>query len=68
MTFRPDQIGDHGQRWEIRYRIAGEMEHRVVGWAGDLFGAKAMAEAWRQHPDGEMTWIVDRNKTAPPPP
>lgn len=63
MTLRPDQIGDRGQRYEVRYRDEDTPKgrHQTVGWSNDLPGAEQMANAWRLRPGtGLVVWIADR--------
>ncbi len=67
-------VGDRGQRYEIRYHVAVEVqppviaspgfmqagEEKVMGWATTQEGAEKMAAAWRTAPSVYDVWIVDR--------
>jgi hypothetical protein len=53
-------VGDRGQRYEVRstgYPKAGE---NVIGWASTIEGASDMAQAIRKAPSCTSTSIVDR--------
>lgn len=55
------QGGDHGQRYEVRYRD-GEGTERVFGWTGTPEGAQVMVDAIRRHPVWYWARILDRHK------
>ena len=58
MTLRPDQLGDKGQRYEIRCRNeAGE--EIVVGWSND---PDAFCKAIELHPSRNQRRVIDRKK------
>jgi len=56
------QGGDHGQRYEVRYRD-GKGTERVFGWAGKPEGARLMVDAIRKHPVWYWPRIVDRHQS-----
>lgn len=70
-----DRVGDRGQRYEIRYHEAIEVqppviaapgfmqagEEKVFGWATTREGALEMAAAWKTAPSVYDVWIVDRH-------
>lgn len=60
MTLAPHQIGDRGQRYEVRYRENDEMPHKRLGWSEAEKGAEQMRKAWRLRPGVTHCWIVDR--------
>lgn len=60
MTFRPEQIGDKGQRYEVRYAEEGFPQPKTLGWASTLSGAEELAAAWRLRPYTTAAWVVDR--------
>lgn len=62
MTFRPDQIGDKGQRYEVRYAVAGMQldEFKVVGWSNSRSGADQLVAAWQLRPSVHCVWVIDR--------
>lgn len=58
-------VGDIGQRYEVRstgYPKAGES---VFGWSDTLDGAASMAAVVRQAPGCTSTTIFDREKNEP---
>lgn len=58
-------VGDRGQRYEVRstgYPAKAEVR---VGWAETLEGAGELAAAFRKHPSCTSTTIYDRS-TSPP--
>ena len=59
---RGDVTGDPNPRWEVRYRIGDEAQHRVLATADTLDGAIALAVAFRKQPDGRVTWLHDREE------
>ena len=68
MTLQPNQLGDQGQRYEVRY-IEGEDDETkpvpVLGWSDDLERAQRMATNWELRPSVTAAWVVDRH--IPPP-
>ena len=71
MTLRPEQIGDRGQRYEVRYRDDRTLpdQMRPIGWTNDLEDARSMAAGWllRKTP-GLVVRVVDRQAAAEPEP
>jgi len=55
-------IGDRGQRYEVRSAGYPKPEMRTVGWAATLEGAYEMAKAFREHPSCLRTEIFDRQQ------
>jgi len=53
-------VGDRGQRYEVRARGYPSKEESVIGWAADLPGAKAMAQAIQKAPGCKSTTVHDR--------
>lgn len=55
------QVGDRGQRFEIRYidEVTGAEE--VLGWTSTREGADGMAQAMASAPYVRETRIIDRN-------
>jgi hypothetical protein len=67
---KPHNVGDHGQRFEVRatgYPKAGE---NVIGWSDTIEGADVMAGSIRRAPSCTSTTIYDRaqGKELPPRP
>lgn len=62
MTLRHDQIGDRGQRYEVRYRdkTCVGVPHKVIGWTNSEPDAEQMAAAWRLRPGMPIAWVRDR--------
>jgi hypothetical protein len=62
VTLGPDQIGDRGQRYEVRYRdeTCATGPHKVVGWTNSEPDAERMAAAWRTRPSTTNAWVADR--------
>jgi hypothetical protein len=58
-------VGDCGQRFEVRSTGYPKMETAVVGWAETLAGADDMASAIRKHPSCTSTTIFDRQNDRP---
>jgi hypothetical protein len=54
------QVGDKGQRFEIRY-IDETGAEKVMGWAPTRDGADGMARAMALAPYVRETSIIDRN-------
>ena len=55
-------IGDRGQRYEVRATGYPKAELSVIGWSSDLDGAEKMAAAIRKAPSCTSTEIFDREK------
>ena len=55
-------IGDRGQRYEIRSTGYPKDEKSVVGWAETLEGADDMLKAFRQAPGCIRVEIFDRHE------
>ena len=53
-------VGDKGQRYEVRATGYPKPERMVIGWATTLEGAAEMAAAIRLHPSCTSTEIFDR--------
>jgi hypothetical protein len=58
-------IGDRGQRYEVRTTGYPKAETSVVGWAISLEGADEIASAFRRHPSCTSTTIFDRDENRP---
>jgi hypothetical protein len=58
-------VGDCGQRYEIRARFDGKKEHDVIGWSTTLDGADQMASIIRLKPGCTSTTIFDREQNKP---
>jgi hypothetical protein len=63
-------IGDRGQRYEIRSTgypktVADSEGTAVIGWSDTLEGADKMAAAIRTHPNCISTTIFDRQESKP---
>ena len=69
MTLRPEQIGDRGQRYEVRFFTKDDNQdvdpHRVMGWAPTPGGARDMVKVWMRRPSTACVWVVDRQPDAP---
>jgi hypothetical protein len=56
-------VGDRGQRFEIRARRRGKTDgFDVIGWAETERGAKDMMSAVEQWPRYSKIWIIDRQE------
>lgn len=55
-------IGDRGQRYEVRATGYPRDETSVIGWSSDLHGAEEMAAAIRKAPGCTSTTIFDREQ------
>lgn len=55
-------IGDRGQRYEVRTTGYPKVENKTVGWAMTVEGAEDMAAAFREHPSCTSTEIFDRQE------
>lgn len=53
-------VGDRGQRYEVRATGYPETEKSVIGWSTTLDGAENIANAIRQAPGCTSTEIFDR--------
>jgi hypothetical protein len=58
-------VGDRGQRYEIRATGYPKAEESAIGWSNDLDGAEKMAAAIRQAPRCTSTTIFDRQEDKP---
>jgi len=58
-------VGDRGQRFEVRSTGYPKMQTSVVGWADTLERADEMASAFRAHPSCTSTVIFDRQEERP---
>jgi len=58
----PHNVGDHGQRYEVRATGYPKPEQTVIGWSGSLRGAEQMASSIRLAPGCTSTEIVDRQE------
>lgn len=55
-------VGDRGQRYEVRTTGYPKQDKSVVGWAETVGGADELASAFRQNPDCTSTEIFDRQE------
>lgn len=55
-------VGDGGQRYEVRATGYPKAEKSRIGWATTLEGAEEMAAAIRLHPSCTRTEIFDRQE------
>lgn len=62
---KPHNVGDKGQRFEVRYIDDGGAE-KVFGWSNDLSGAAKMVGSIALAPAMQKPMIVDRNPPCPP--
>jgi len=60
MTLRPEQIGDRGQRYEVRATGYPKKEKSVVGWSHDKIGALRLAAGISLAPGCTSTEVFDR--------
>jgi hypothetical protein len=58
-------IGDRGQRYEVRSRGYPKPESSVIGWSDTLEGAHEIATTIRQAPGCTSTTIFDRTENKP---
>lgn len=58
-------VGDRGQRYEVRSVGYPKPEEAVVGWAATLEGADDIAKAIRLAPGCLSTTIFDRQENKP---
>lgn len=66
MTLPPTQIGDKGQRFEVRASERAQPD-RPIAWTNHHAHAVAIAQAWHSRPDRPRTWVVDRHQSPNPP-
>ncbi len=57
---KPHNVGDKGQRYEVRATGYPKPEKSVIGWSESLEGADRMALAIRKAPGCISTEIFDR--------
>jgi hypothetical protein len=62
---KPHNVGDKGQRYEVRATGYPKDELSVIGWCPTLDGAERMASAIRQAPGCLSTEIFDRQENKP---
>ena len=55
-------IGDRGQRYEVRSTGYPKAEKSMVGWAATLEGAEEMMKAFRKAPGCARVEIFDRQE------
>jgi hypothetical protein len=62
MMLAAERIGDRGQRYVVKYRDRENPNsaERTLGYTNDAKGAEALADAWHEHPEGYIAWVVDR--------
>ncbi len=53
-------VGDQGQRYEVRFERKDDITYRTLGWTMTLKSARDMQKTWRKAPGVERVWIVDR--------
>lgn len=58
-------IGDRGQRYEVRATGYPEEGESVIGWSSTVEGADQIASAIRQAPGCTSTQILDRQENKP---
>lgn len=61
MTLPPEQIGDHGQRYEVVYHDHLDAPH-AFGWSDTVTGAFAMVRSINLNPNMRLPMIVDREQ------
>lgn len=59
---KPHNVGDKGQRYEVRATGYPKPEVSVIGWSTTLEGAESMAGAIREAPGCLSTVIFDRQE------
>jgi hypothetical protein len=59
---KPHNVGDKGQRYEVRATGYPKQEKSVIGWCPTLAGAEKMARAIRLAPGCTSTEIFDREE------
>lgn len=59
------EVGDRGQRYEVRATGYPRSERSVIGWSNDLDGAEKIAAAIRKAPGCLSTEIFDREQNCP---
>jgi hypothetical protein len=57
-----EDVGDRGQRYEVRATGYPKEEQSVIGWADDVYVANEMANAIRKAPGCRATAIFDRRE------
>lgn len=59
---KPHNVGDKGQRYEVRAIGWPKDGESIVGWCPTLEGAERMASATRTAPGCVVTKIIDRKR------
>lgn len=59
---KPHNVGDKGQRYEVRATGYPKDEESVIGWCPTIEGAENMAKAIRTAPGCLSTVIFDRQE------
>jgi len=62
---KPHNVGDRGQRYEVRATGYPKAEQSVICWCSNLAAAESMADAIRQAPGCTSTEIYDRQDDKP---
>lgn len=62
MSLAAERIGDKGQRYVVKFRDSETGVERILGYCNHEGGAYALADAWRQRPEGSVVWVVDREQ------
>ena len=62
MTSRPEQNGDKGQRYEIRYAEDGFSQMKTLGWSDTREGADRLSSAWAKRLTTRACIVVDRQE------
>lgn len=61
MTLPSEKIGDNKNlRYEVTYFDPRTKDRKVLGWAGDMMGARALASSITSHPVWKVPLIRDR--------
>jgi hypothetical protein len=63
---KPHEVGDRGQRYELRYTDAYSGEEKVFGWSSTLATAEKMLCGIKIWPSANGGRIVDRQPDKPP--
>lgn len=60
---KPHNVGDKGQRFEVRFEYTDDQEkpgEHVMGWSTTRGGAQRMADGFALAPYVKRAWVVDR--------
>lgn len=57
-----ENVGDRGQRYEVRATGWPQARESVIGWAWNLHGAERLASAAHKAPGCTSTEIIDRKE------